>query len=78
MRGAINGVDTPAFVMDRRRVLEAVGLATSAVAATQCRVLYALKAQAQVDIVRTLCGHVDGLAASSLFEAELARSVMGE
>jgi carboxynorspermidine decarboxylase len=69
---------TPAFVVDEGRVLEAVGRASKLAADTGCRVLYALKAQSGVDVLHTLRPLVSGFATSSLFEAELARSVLGQ
>jgi carboxynorspermidine decarboxylase len=74
----IGAVDTPAFVIDERRVVEAIDTLQAVVADTQCRVLFALKAQAQADVLRVIRGRVAGLSASSLFEAELARAVIGD
>ncbi len=74
----MDGVETPAFVMDERRVVEAVDFVNKVVAGTGCHLLYALKAQAQADVLRAMRGRVAGFAASSLFEAELARSLLGD
>lgn len=74
----ISAVETPAFVIDERCVVDAIDSAQTVVAETQCRVLFALKAQAQADVLRVIRGRVAGLSASSLFEAELARAVMGD
>jgi len=71
-------VETPAFVIDEGAIVGAVESAKSMLAGTGCRLLYALKALSSGDVMRTLRPHVAGFAASSLFEAELARSVLGQ
>jgi carboxynorspermidine decarboxylase len=71
------GIDTPCFIMDERRVLTAVGAARDAASASGAQLLYAIKAQSSASVLRTLQEHVSGFAASSLFEAELARSILG-
>jgi carboxynorspermidine decarboxylase len=42
-----------------------------------CRVLYALKPLAHPAVLAAMAPHVDGFAASSAFEARLARSILG-
>jgi carboxynorspermidine decarboxylase len=74
----INGVETPAFIIDEGRIVEAIDVVKGVVADTGCHLLYALKAQASADALRVMRGRVGGFAASSLFEAELARSVLRE
>ncbi len=71
-------IDTPAFVMDQGRVTHTVDVVKGLIAGTGCSVLYALKAQSHTDTLRTMQGRVAGFSASSLFEAELARSILGE
>lgn len=43
-----------------------------------CELLYSVKACALPFVLDTICHHVDGLSASSLFEARLARSRLGQ
>jgi carboxynorspermidine decarboxylase len=71
-------VETPAFVVDHRRVVEAMRQVDAIKADTGCRFLYALKPLADTGSLRLMKGHVDGFAASSLFEATLARTILGE
>ena len=70
-------VQTPAFVYDERTLVEKLGKVAATRAATGVRVLYSLKPFAMVDALRLLAQGVDGFSASSLFEARLARQILG-
>ena len=72
-----DAVETPAFVVDEGEVLESVGRARRLTLESGCELLYALKALSAGDVLRILRDHVAGFSASSLFEAELARDVLG-
>lgn len=78
MEGLASQVETPAFVIDEASLLEAVGMGRRLTTDTGCWLLYALKALSSGDVLRILKEHVEGFSASSLFEAELARSVLGQ
>jgi carboxynorspermidine decarboxylase len=71
-------VDTPAFVYDESRILAAALRASTAASQAGCKVLYSLKSFAMVGGLRLLADRVAGFAASSVFEARLARQVLGE
>lgn len=71
-------IETPSFIIDERRILDLVGPVQGVVSAAGGRLLYAMKAQANADVLRALQEQVSGFAASSLFEAELARSTLGD
>lgn len=71
-------VETPALVLDLGAVKTAMQAVERVRAATGCHVLYALKPLAHPGVLRAMAGRVDGFAASSLFEAKLARAVAGE
>jgi len=71
-------VETPAFVVDERVVLEALKSADRLRGLCGCRVLYALKPLACPFVLDLMRPWVDGFAASSVFEARLARSVLGD
>jgi carboxynorspermidine decarboxylase len=73
-----DGIETPSFIIDERRVLEAADAVRRAASDAGAHLLYAMKAQANGEVLRTLAQHVSGFAASSLFEAELARSTLSE
>ncbi len=70
--------DSPSFIIDERRLLDAVGNVQRAISVTGAHLLYAIKAQANTDVLDVLRRHVSGFSASSLFEAELARSLLGD
>ena len=72
------GVETPAFVYDERILIESLRRADDVRAATGVKVLYALKPFAVVDALRLMAPGLDGFAASSLFEARLARAVVAD
>ena len=70
-------MDTPAFVINEARLLDAMRAVDDIQAKTGCRVLYALKPLGLVSVLETMVGRVSGFSASSLFEANLARHVLG-
>jgi carboxynorspermidine decarboxylase len=69
-------VETPAFVYDEGAIADKLRVASSIRADTGCKVLYAMKPLALVDALRLMAAALDGLAASSLFEATLAYEVL--
>ncbi len=70
---------TPAFVYDEAQLLSDAKLVRSALMGPgDTRLLAAMKAFAIPDALRLLARSLDGLHASSLFEARLAREVLGE
>lgn len=69
-------VETPAFVLDERAVRRALARVEGVRRETGARVLYAMKPLAQREVLAWMRGGVDGFAASSLFEATLAREVL--
>jgi carboxynorspermidine decarboxylase len=71
-------VETPAFVIDERVVLAMLGVADRLRASCGCRVLYTLKPLGFEFVLELMKQRVDGFAASSLFEARLARAVLEE
>src|SRR6478672_10260212 len=70
-------VETPAFVIDERAVRQALAAVDRIRRETGARLLYALKPLAHREVLDWMRDHVDGFAASSLFEARLAREVLG-
>ncbi|MBL7132922.1 MAG: hypothetical protein ISS78_02385 [Phycisphaerae bacterium] len=71
-------VETPAFIYDEGRILRAVKDLARLGARAGCKALFTLKPLTIVDTMRLMVPHVDGFAASSLFEATLAREVIGD
>ncbi len=83
IRGSPNGwpddwkdIDTPAFVYDTRVLRQLLTYADGLRQDSGCKVLYSLKAFAYVDALTMMAPHLDGFAASSLFEARLASDVL--
>jgi carboxynorspermidine decarboxylase len=73
----VEAVETPSFVVDERVVRKALAAVDPVRRETGARILYALKPLAHRDVLEWMREHLDGVAASSLFEAKLAREVLG-
>jgi len=71
-------VETPAFVLSEPAILATMAQVAAVQGEAGCKVLYALKPLGHLDALRWMVGHVDGMAASSLYEARLAREVLGK
>ena len=69
-------LETPAFVYDEAAVRQLLGYGAEALARTGCRVLYSLKPLPFPPLLKLMMPYLDGFAASSLFEARLARAVL--
>jgi len=74
----VDEVHTPAFVLSERAILESLEQVARVQQEAGCKVLYALKPLGHVDALRWMVGHLDGMAASSLYEARLSREVLGD
>jgi carboxynorspermidine decarboxylase len=73
----VQSVETPAFVLDERRLLRDLKAAARLRDQCGCKLLYALKPLLCEFVLELLARRVDGFACSSLFEARLAREVIG-
>ena len=69
---------TPAFVYDERAIHRLIDHAEPLRRDGWCRLLFAIKSFSFAPALRAMAPRLDGLAVSSLFEARLARSVMGD
>jgi len=69
--------DTPAFVYDEECLVRSVSAIAAAAGKSNCRLLYALKSFTSAEVLQVLVAHVDGFATSSLYEARLARDLIG-
>jgi carboxynorspermidine decarboxylase len=74
----IHTVETPAFVMEECAVRAALAVVDRIRRETAVRVLYALKPSVYPDLLTWIRDGVDGFAASSLYEAMVARQVLGD
>ena len=70
-------VETPAFVYDEGAITRKLSVVASIRAEAGCKVLYALKPFSIASVLRVMRTRLDGFAASSLFEAALARDILG-
>jgi carboxynorspermidine decarboxylase len=73
----VRNVETPAFVLDERRLLRDLNAAARVRDECGCKLLYALKPLTCEFALELLARRVDGFASSSLFESRLARDVIG-
>lgn len=69
-------LETPAFVYDEAAVRRLLGYAEEIRELTGCRVLYSLKPLPFPPLLKLMTPYLDGFAASSLFEARLARAAL--
>lgn len=69
-------LDTPAFVYDERLISQSLTKLREIAAESGCKILYSLKAFTMIDALRLMTPFLDGFAASSLFEVELARQLL--
>ncbi len=69
-------LETPAFVYDEAAVRQLLGYGAEARARAGCRVLYSLKPLPFPPLLKLMMPYLDGFAASSLFEARLARAAL--
>ena len=76
-----NGLDapsTPAFVYDERAIHRLLDYAAPLREEGRCRVLFAIKSFSFAPALKVMAPRLDGFAVSSLYEARLARSVIGD
>ena len=71
-------LETPAFIYDESGIVRLLGRATEIRERTGCRALFAVKSFCFRDALELMVPYLDGFAVSSLFEAKLARSVLGD
>ena len=70
-------VETPAFVYDEARIYELVDRAASFRELAGLKLLFAVKSFSFADALALMAPRLDGFSVSSLFEARLARAVVG-
>ena len=69
---------SPAFVLDLDQVHSNLKPLQKLREATDCKVLYSMKALPLSSLLSELKGYVDGMSVSSLFEARLAHQILGD
>jgi carboxynorspermidine decarboxylase len=68
---------SPAFLLDTDQLIANLQRMQQLAKASDCRLLYAMKALPLATVLRCLKPHIVGVSASSLFEARLAQQVLG-
>ena len=71
-------LETPAFVYDEEAIIQRCEYLRLTTHEANCNLLYSLKPLTFIDVLRLIASYVDGFSSSSLFEATLARSVIGQ
>lgn len=71
-------VDTPAFIIDEATLHANLTTLTQLRKASGCKVLYAMKALPCSAVLEIAKPFIDGFCVSSLFEAQLARDILGK
>lgn len=74
---ARQGLKTPAFVYAEQTIIEDAQRARDAISDTNSHLLYAVKTFSVISGLETIAACVDGFHVSSLFEAKLARQLLG-
>lgn len=74
----INRLHTPAFMYDQSSILRSIRLLTTFRNRSNCKILFPLKSFSSIDALDLIGSYVYGFSASSLFEARLARHILGE
>jgi carboxynorspermidine decarboxylase len=69
---------SPAYLFDQDAILDNLKPLENLREATGCKIIYSIKALPLLAVLELLKGRVDGFSVSSLFEARLARDVLGE
>lgn len=72
------GIATPAFVYDENQLLADAARARAAIDGERTELLFAVKSFSIEPALRVLAPRLDGFSVSSLFEARLARRVLGD
>ena len=74
----LDAICTPAFVYDERAIHRLIDYAEPLRNDGRCSLLFAIKSFSFAPALRVMAPRLDGFAVSSLFEARLARSVLGD
>jgi carboxynorspermidine decarboxylase len=69
-------LNTPAFIYDECSIIDVLTKLKDMAEISGCKVLFSLKSFAMIDALRLMTPMLDGFAASSLFEAQLARDLL--
>ena len=76
--GGLDAISTPAFVYDERAIHRLLDYTVPLRADGRCQVLFAVKSFSFAPALSVMAPRLDGFSVSSLFEARLARSLLGD
>jgi len=68
---------TPAFVYDEAVIITRLSALSKVRTNSGCKVLYSIKAAPLSGLLQTIAEYVDGFSASSLFECQIAKEIIG-
>lgn len=68
---------TPAFIYDEKTIIDVLSILTEIRVKAYCKLLFPLKPFSLADALHLMAPYIDGCSASSLFEAKLARDILG-
>ncbi|MFB3089982.1 MAG: 2Fe-2S ferredoxin, partial [Gammaproteobacteria bacterium] len=69
---------TPAFVYDESVIMDRLAALSEVKKNSGCQILYSIKAAPMRGLLETIANHVDGFSASSLFECQIAKEMIGD
>ena len=78
LKEKIKNIDTPGIVYDEHLLEQNIADLRNVIESTDIRPLYSLKACSLVGVLEKLQQSVQGFSCSSLFEAQLAREIIGD
>lgn len=70
-------METPAFVYHENRILNNIQRLKEVTAELKIKILFSLKSFSLIDALSMMASYVDGFSTSSLFEAQLAKDILG-
>jgi len=70
-------IQTPAYVFSENELVENLDRAGSIAKENNCHLLYSMKSLEYTTVLKKMLNHIEGFAASSLFEVKLARELLG-
>ena len=68
---------TPAFVYDETVVIDRLIALSEVRSNSGCKILYSIKAAPLTGLLKSIAEYVDGFSASSLFECQIAKEILG-
>lgn len=71
-------LETPALVLDETEITDSLQILAELRRQSGCKVLYSIKSLPLSSVLATAKPYVDGFSVSSLFEARLAREILGD